>query len=170
MSENDKNSSVNKTSQRLKLAPTLTLLNGNTVRVLTKGDSTDQRLTVIEYVDTTCGSPPPFTRHDFIEVFAVQKGRLMFQYLGEAPFIVLAGDAVTVPSGFSHTFWNPDNQPLHLVLACTPAGLDGFFEAVHDVAVRVKKGDILPTDAVNSVAELRIKYGIEETAPAPCVE
>ncbi|HAY44908.1 MAG TPA: hypothetical protein DCY55_01330, partial [Gammaproteobacteria bacterium] len=71
--------------------PTLTLFNGNTVRVLTPGQSTDKRLTVIEYVDFTRGNPPPFTRHEFIEVFSVLEGRLAFQYLGEEPFYVLAG-------------------------------------------------------------------------------
>ena len=147
--------------------PTLTLFNGNTVRVLTPGQSTDKRLTVIEYVDFTRGNPPPFTRHEFIEVFSVLEGRLAFQYLGEEPFYALAGNAVTVPSGLSHTFWNPDEQSLGIMLVCTPAGLDGFFEAIHHQAKKLTAGEIGKDEVSSIMANLRVEYGVEETAAAP---
>ena len=146
---------------------TLTLLNGNTIRILTAGKDTDKRLTVIDYVDFTCGNPPPFTRHEFIEVFTVLEGRLAFQYLGESFFYVSAGDAVTVASGLSHTFWNPDEQPLHIMLACTPAGLDEFFEAIHREMEKLTAGEIEQAEIGACMARLRLEHGIEETAAAP---
>jgi mannose-6-phosphate isomerase-like protein (cupin superfamily) len=170
MSNNDRDSSVGRPSKEAEEIPTLTLLNGNTVRVLTRGETTDQRLTVIDYIDTTCGNPPPFTRHDFIEVFTVLEGRLFFQYLGEVPFCLSVGDAVTVPSGLSHTFWNPDDQPVHILLVCTPAGLDGFFEAIHRETVRLKAGEIGQAEVGTSMERLRVEYGIQETAAAPDID
>ena len=167
MSDGDQRSNNGDISSRTADVPTLTLFNGNTVRVLTSGQSTDQRLTVIEYVDFTRGNPPPFTRHDFIEVFSVLEGRLAFQYLDEPPFYVLAGNAVTVPSGLSHTFWNPDDQPSRIMLVCTPAGLDGFFEAIHREAEKLKTGEIGQDQVSSIMAKLRIEYGVEETAAAP---
>ena len=159
MSEND--------HQKMEVIPTLTLLNGNTIRILTPGKTTDNRLTVIDYVDFTRGNPPPFTRHEFIEVFTVLEGRLAFQYLGESVFYVSAGDAVTVASGLSHTFWNPDEQPLHIMLACTPAGLDRFFEAIHREMERLTAGEIEQAEISACMAKLRVEHGIEETAAAP---
>jgi mannose-6-phosphate isomerase-like protein (cupin superfamily) len=170
MSDSDQSFNNGDTSKGVEFVPLLTLLNGNTVRVLTHGKTTDQRLTVIEYVDFTCGNPPPFTRHEFIEVFSVLEGRLAFQYLGEAPFYVSAGDAVTVPSGLSHTFWNSDDQPLRIMLVCTPAGLDSFFEAIHCEAEKLKAGEIGQHEVSSSMAKLRVKYGIEETAGAPGID
>ncbi|MBT7953256.1 MAG: cupin domain-containing protein [Gammaproteobacteria bacterium] len=159
MSEND--------HQEMEVIPTLTLLNGNTIRILTPGKYTDNRLTVIDYVDFTRGNPPPFTRHEFIEVFTVLEGRLAFQYLGESVFYVSAGDAVTVPSGLSHTFWNPDEQASHIMLACTPAGLDRFFEAIHREMERLTAGEIEKAEIGACMERLRVEHGIEETAAAP---
>lgn len=149
------------------VAPTLTLLNGNTIRILSHGRVTKKRLTVIDYVDYTCGNPPPFTRHDFIEVFTVLEGRLAFQYLHETVFYVSPGDAVTVPGGLSHTFWNPDKKPLHILLTCSPAGLDGFFEDIHRAMERLKTGEMKQSEIGASMERLRVKHGIEQTAPAP---
>jgi mannose-6-phosphate isomerase-like protein (cupin superfamily) len=160
---------VNEIEHNEVVAPTLTMLNGNTIKILTQGKTTGQRLTVIDYHDFTRGNPPPFTRHDFIEVFTVLDGRLAFQYLNEPAFYLSAGDAVTVPSGLSHTFWNPDAQPLHILLACTPAGLDSFFEAIHAEMQKLKAGEIEQTEITETMARLRIEHGIEETAPAPDV-
>ena len=167
MSENDHKDKVGKIQEEAEVIPTLTLLNGNTIRILTHGKTTAMRLTVIDYVDFTRGNPPPFTRHEFIEVFTVLEGRLAFQYQGESVFYVSPGDAVTVASGLSHTFWNPDEQPLHILLACTPAGLDSFFEAIHREMERVTIGELEPAEIGACMERLRVEHGIEETAAAP---
>lgn len=158
---------MNETQHNKEVAPTLTLLNGNTIKILTRGTNTDQRLTVIDYHDFTRGNPPPFTRHDFIEVFTVLDGCLAFQYLNEPVFYLSAGEAVTVPGGLSHTFWNPDEQPLHILLTCTPAGLDSFFEAIHAEMQKLTAGIIEQSEIAETMARLRLEHGIEETAPAP---
>ena len=147
--------------------PSFTLLNGNTVRILSAGDDTEGRLTVIDYVDHTQGNPPPFTRHDFIETFNVLEGRLAFQYQDEPFFLVTAGSTVTVADGRSHTFWNPDDKPLHLILACTPAGLDRFFEAIHNVMEKFRTGGVSKDEFDANMRRIRKEHQIEQTAPSP---
>ncbi len=143
------------------------LPNGNEVRILTAGTSTDQRLTVIDYVDYTRGNPPPFTRHDFIEVFTVVSGTLAFQYDGEEAFSVSAGKAETVASGRSHTFWNPQNTPLRILLACTPAGLDSFFMDIHTEITRLQDEKLEESALTQRIDQLRSRHGIEVTNPPP---
>ena len=149
---------------------TLTLLNGNTVNILTSGKDVDQKLTVIDYVDYTQGNPPPFTRHDFVEVFTVLEGRLAFQYQDEAVFQLEAGQSVTVASGLSHTFWNPDKDPLRILLACSPAGLDSFFMAIHSEMEKFKAGKIEQSQFGAIMDTLRAEYGIEIIAAAPVID
>ncbi len=167
MKEYNQKPNVGETAKELEIKPALTLLNGNSIRILTHGKDTDKRLTVIDYYDFSRGNPPPFTRHDFIEVFTVLSGRLAFQYLGEPVFYVSPGDAVTVPSQRSHSFWNPDEHALHIMLACTPAGLDSFFEAIHRERQRLIAGEVGQSEIGACMARLRREYGIEETADAP---
>ncbi len=150
-------------------AETLTLLNGNTVKILTSGDDSGQSLTVIDYHDYTQGNPPPFTRHDFVEVFTVLEGRLAFQYQDEAVFQLEAGNAVTVASGLPHTFWNPDKNPLRILLACAPSGLDSFFKSIHAEMEKFKAGEIEPDQFGSIMDRLRSEHGIEITAAAPVV-
>lgn len=167
MKKTGKEHHVSNVPELTDVVPTLTLLNGNTIRILTHGRVTENRLTVIDYVDYTRGNPPPFTRHDFVEVFTVLEGHLAFQYPGETAFYVPPGDAVTVPGGLSHTFWNPDEEPLHILLACTPAGLERFFEEIHLEMERLKAGTMKQSEIVANMEKLRVKHGIEQTAPAP---
>ena len=143
------------------------LPNGNEVRILTPGTSTDQRLTVIDYVDYTRGNPPPFTRHDFVEVFTVLSGTLAFQYDGEEAFTVTEGTAETVASGRSHTFWNPLDTPLRILLACTPAGLDSFFMDIHTEFTRLQGDKLEESSLAEQIAQLRSRHGIEVTNPPP---
>ncbi|NKB36035.1 MAG: cupin domain-containing protein [Gammaproteobacteria bacterium] len=150
--------------------PILTLLNGNTVKILTSGRETEQSLTVIDYVDYTQGNPPPFTRHEFVEVFTVLEGRLAFQYQGEAVFHVDAGNTVTVASGLAHTFWNPDKDSLRILLACSPAGLDSFFTAIHAEMEKFKAGEIEQSQFTSIMDRLRSEHGIEITAAAPLID
>jgi mannose-6-phosphate isomerase-like protein (cupin superfamily) len=145
----------------------LTFFNNNTIRILTHGRETENALTVIDYVENPNGNPPPFTRHDFVEVFTVLEGRLAFQFLDEAVFHVLPGEAVTVASGLSHSFWNPDQIPMHVIIACSPAGLENFFQEVHAVLGNVKKGGVAEDEKNQLIDAIREKYGIEITADPP---
>ena len=154
----------------MRATPVLTLPNGNIARILTAGSETTQQLTVIDYTDFTLGNPPPFTRHDFIETFTVLDGNLAFQYQDEESFLVKAGSTVTVADGRSHTFWNPAEQPLRILLSCTPAGLDSFFQALHHEREKLLAGDIDKETMLASIDKFRESHGIEKTAPPPAID
>jgi mannose-6-phosphate isomerase-like protein (cupin superfamily) len=145
----------------------LTFFNNNTIRILSHGRDTKDSLTLIDYVENPGASPPPFTRHEFVEVFTVLEGRLAFQFQDEEVFHVSPGNAVTVAHGESHSFWNPDKTPLHVLIACSPAGLEKFFEEVNGVLQKIENGFIAEKDRSNIIDSLRIKHRIEQTAPAP---
>lgn len=146
--------------------PWLNTLMGQNVRVKTPGSATDGRVTVIEAVEPPHSPPPVFTRHAFIEMFLVVKGALTFQFLHEEAFVLEAGQMVTVPGFRPHSFWNDGDDPAHVMLICTPAGLDRFFEA-SDRLLRRMLPDTTDTDELKEeMARLREEYGLEHVVPA----
>ncbi len=147
--------------------PWLKTLMGQNVRVMTPGSATEGRVTVIEAIEPPHSPPPVFTRHAFIEMFLVVRGALTFQFLHESAFVLEAGQMVTVPSFRPHSFWNDGDEPARIMLICTPAGLDRFFQA-SDRLLRRMPADTSESDALKSeMARLRVAYGLEHVAPAP---
>ena len=140
---------------------------GQNVRVMTPGSATKGRVTVIEAVEPPHSPPPVFTRHAFIEMFLVVKGALTFQFLHESAFVLEAGHMVTVPGWKPHSFWNDSDDPARTMLICTPAGLDGFFEA-SDRLLRRMPVDMSDPDVLKwEMDRLREAFGLEHVAPAP---
>ena len=147
--------------------PWLKTLMGQNVRVMTPGSATEGRVTVIEAVEPPHSPPPVFTRHAFIEMFLVVKGVLTFQFLHESAFVLEAGEMVTVPGWKPHSFWNDGDDPARIMLICTPAGLDRFFEA-SDRLLRRMPVDTSDPDVLNGEMDrLRAAFGLEHVAPAP---
>ena len=147
--------------------PWLKTLMGQNVRVKTPGSATEDRVTVIEAVEPPHSPPPVFTRHAFIEMFLVVRGGLTFQFLHESAFVLEAGQMVTVTSYRPHSFWNDGEAPAWIMLICTPAGLDRFFEA-SDRLLRRMSPDTTDPDALKAeMARLREEFGLEHVGPPP---
>ncbi len=147
--------------------PWLKTMMGQNVRVMTPGTATEGRVTVIEAVEPPHSPPPVFTRHAFIEMFLVVKGALTFQFLHESAFVLEAGRMVTVPGWKPHSFWNDGDAPAHVMLICTPAGLDRFFEASDRLLRRMPADTSDPEELEAEMARLRVAYGLEHVAAAP---
>lgn len=147
--------------------PWLNTLMGQNVRVLTPGSATEGRVTVIEAVEPPHSPPPVFTRHAFIEMFLVVKGALTFQFLHESAFVLEAGKMVTVPGWKPHSFWNDGDDPAHVMLICTPAGLDRFFEESDLLLRRMPPDTSDPEELNKGMARLREEFELEHVAPAP---
>ncbi len=145
----------------------LNTLMGQNVRVKTPGSATEDRVTVIEAVEPPHSSPPVFTRHAFIEMFLVVRGALTFQFLHESAFVIEAGQMVTVPGYRPHSFWNEGADPAVVMLICTPAGLDRFFEASDRLLRRMPPDSADSDDLKAEMARLREEFGLEHVAPAP---
>ena len=147
--------------------PWLKTMMGQNVRVMTPGTATEGRVTVIEAVEPPHSPPPVFTRHAFIEMFLVVKGALTFQFLHESAFVLEAGRMVTVPGWKPHSFWNDGDDPAHVMLICTPAGLDRFFEASDRLLRRMPADTSDPEELEAEMVRLRVAYGLEHVVPAP---
>ena len=147
--------------------PWLNTLMGQNVRVRTPGAATEGRVTVIECVEPPHSPPPVFTRHAFIEMFLVVRGALTFQFLHESAFVLETGQMVTVPGWKPHSFWNEGDEPARIMLICTPAGLDRFFEASDRLLLRMPSETSDPEELKAEMARLRDEFGLEHVAPAP---
>lgn len=147
--------------------PWLNTLMGQNVRVKTPGSATEERVTVIECVEPPQSPPPVFTRHAFVEMFLVVKGALTFQFLHESAFVLEAGQMVTVPGWKAHSFWNDGDDPARIMLICTPAGLDRFFEASDRLIRRMPADTADPDELKVEIARLREEFGLEHVAPPP---
>ncbi len=147
--------------------PWLNTLMGQNVRVKTPGSATEDRVTVIEAVEPPHSPSPVFTRHAFIEMFLVVKGALTFQFLHKSAFVLDAGQMVTVPSYRPHSFWNDGDDPALIMLICTPAGLDRFFEASDRLLRRMPPDTVDPEVLKEEMDCLREEFGLEHVAPPP---
>ncbi len=147
--------------------PWLNTLMGQNVRIKTPGSATEDRVTVIEAVEPPHSPPPVYTRHAFIEMFLVVEGALTFQFLHESAFVLESGQMVTVPSFRPHSFWNDGDEPARIMLICTPAGLDRFFEA-SDRLLRRMPADTCDPEALQAeMARLRDEFGLDHVAAPP---
>lgn len=146
----------------------LNTLTGTRIRVRTPGAETQNRVTVIEYIEPPNSTPPVFTRHEFVEVFCVLSGTLVFQFLDEARFEVSAGSDVTCPSWKPHSFWNETDEPVTVLLICTPSGLDEFFLESDRLLRQQGVSDDGQSDALQlAMKELRTRHGLEHVGVPP---
>jgi len=146
--------------------PWFKTLTGSKIRIRTPGTDTENRLTVVEFVEPPNSNPPVFTRHEFIEVFCVVSGTLTFQFLGDQKFQLTDGDSVTCQSFRPHSFWNNTTEPVTVLLFCTPAGLDRFF-IESDALLTQYAGNTRSEDYTVAMKSLRMKHGLEHVGESP---
>jgi quercetin dioxygenase-like cupin family protein len=77
------------------------------------GEELGARVSII-LVDTPPGRGPSLHRHQYEEVFAVQKGEVTFT-IGDVERVARAGDVIVVPPGTPHGFVNSGDEPLGMV-------------------------------------------------------
>ena len=81
-------------------------------------------------MDNTVGAGaqgPPLHHHDFDEAFYVLDGELTFQ-LGDELLTRRAGELAFAPRGAVHAFANPSGADARMLLICTPAGFERYFD------------------------------------------
>lgn len=99
--------------------------------LVTGAKSADSYFTLI--VDVGPGSgPPPHIHHCEEEQFFVLDGQLTFS-VGDRTFVATTGDFIHIPRGTVHWFTN-GSQPSQLLATFAPAGIEGFFREVGEVA------------------------------------
>jgi len=94
-----------------------------------RGDDTQGRLSIVEFVMPAGLEGPPLHTDNHDEVFIVLNGDMTFQ-VGDN--VVQAGDGsiVFAPENARHTFANHAVRPARFLVMFSPAGFEGFFAEV----------------------------------------
>lgn len=91
------------------------------------GEETGGKLTSFLEVTPPGGGPPPHYHDGEDEWFFPIEGRVEFFLDGEWEEVPLQ-TVVFVPRGTVHTFRNPGDQPLQMLIHTSPSGFEVFFE------------------------------------------
>jgi quercetin dioxygenase-like cupin family protein len=93
------------------------------------GRDTDGVLSSVESHDLPGGGPPPHIHSREDETFQVLEGEYEFSVDGKS-FIAETGSTVYAPRGIPHTYRCLGPASGRLMCVITPAGFEGFFEAI----------------------------------------
>src|SRR5260221_3105194 len=103
------------------------------ITVKTDGTSTRDAYSMFEYsVPARTDGPPPHihTRED--ESFICLAGRLDV-HLGGEDFVLEHGDYLYLPRDVVHAFRNPYPEESRIISVVSPAGLEGYYQALADM-------------------------------------
>lgn len=91
------------------------------------GEDTDGNLCLFSEITPPGGGPPPHIHRAEDEWFFPLEGRVEFFKEGSWSEVPL-GTVIFVPQGLVHTFRNPGDSPLKMLMGISPAGIEVFFE------------------------------------------
>ena len=132
-------------------------LMGNQANILVTGDETGSAMTIIEYVVAPRGVTPPPHRHAFAEAFYVLEGVLGVR-IGDQTCEALPGSTVFIPGEMPHTWYNAGDLPARVLITCTPAGLESYFEDLHELLRQQPPGPPNLTELMPHIQALWAKY------------
>jgi quercetin dioxygenase-like cupin family protein len=93
------------------------------------GRDTGGVISAVESHDVPGGGPPPHIHHREDETFQVLEGDYEFTVDGKR-FVAKPGTTIFAPRGIPHTYRYLGQTPGRLMCVITPAGFEGFFEAI----------------------------------------
>jgi mannose-6-phosphate isomerase-like protein (cupin superfamily) len=100
------------------------------INVLLRSEDSAGHISVMANVVKGDFAGPPLHHHDFDETFYIIEGELTFQ-LGDEIFTRGAGELAFAPRNIPHTYANRSGAPARLILICTPAGFERYFDKLH---------------------------------------
>ena len=95
---------------------------------------------------------PPHIHYREDELSYVVRGRIGVR-IGDRDYLAGPGSYVFKPRNIPHTFWNPGDEPAHLLEFIWPAGFENFFAALGELAATCP-----PEEFVERRAELARDY------------
>ena len=93
------------------------------------GRDTGGVVSAVESHDVPGGGPPPHIHSREDETFQVLDGEYEFKVDGQS-FMAKKGTTIFAPRGIPHTYRYLGKVPGRLMCIITPAGFEGFFDAV----------------------------------------
>lgn len=121
------------------------------------GGDTGGVVSAVESHDVPGGGPPPHIHHREDETFQVLEGDYEFTVDGKS-FVAGKGTTIFAPRGIPHAYRYVGQAPGRLMCVITPAGFEGFFEAIGALTPREQQ-DI---PAVIAIAK---QFGLEILPP-----
>ena len=125
------------------------------------GRDTGGVVSAVESHDVPNGGPPPHIHHREDETFQVLEGDYEFTVDGKS-FVATKGTTIFAPRGIPHTYRYLGQSPGRLMCVITPAGFEGFFEAI---------GALTPEQQqdIRRVITIAKEFGLEILPPAGVV-
>jgi quercetin dioxygenase-like cupin family protein len=121
------------------------------IDVRLRGEETKGRLAVMENgVAGDFAGPPLHVHPDFDETFYVLEGELVFQ-LGDERLSAPSGTLVFAPGETPHTYANHSGKEARILLLCTPAGFEGYFDRL-----AAEMNGVEPPEPSGSIPEVRV--------------
>lgn len=118
------------------------------------GDQTGGTLCLFTEVTPPGGGPPPHLHQAEDEWFLPLEGRVEFFVGGEWNEASL-GSVVYVPQGTVHTFRNPGEEPLKMLMGISPAGIESFFSRCAELFAQPEPPEM------DRIATLGAEFGIQ---------
>jgi mannose-6-phosphate isomerase-like protein (cupin superfamily) len=98
------------------------------VNVRLHGQQSDGHVSLTEFLVTSGSGGPPLHLHPgHAEGFYILQGELTVQ-VGDDRLTGGAGTFVFAPPGTAHTFANFSGRDVRMLVVCTPAGFEAYFE------------------------------------------
>jgi len=118
------------------------------------GQETDGKFCMFTEVTPPGGGPPPHLHQAQEEWFYPLEGQVEFFVDGGWQEASL-GTTVYVPRGTVHTFRNPGDTPLKMLMGISPAGIGTFFERCAEEFARPEPPEMA------QIAAIGAEFGIE---------
>ena len=121
------------------------------------GRDTGGIVSVVESHDVPGGGPPPHLHHREDETFQILEGDYEFTVDGKT-IVAKPGTTLFAPRGVAHTYRYLGKTPGKLMCVITPAGFEGFFEAIGALSPQQQQD-------IPRVMEIAKAFGLEILPP-----
>ena len=97
------------------------------INVILRGEDSGGKVAIMDNAVSAGAAGPPLHHHGFDEAFYVLEGELTFQ-LGDELFTRGKGELAFAPRDVPHTFANRSGAEARVLIVCTPAGFERYFD------------------------------------------
>ncbi len=137
---------------------------GDTYTFKGTAENTGGSLLLFEASVPPQGGPPPHIHHREDEAYYVLEGKIEVLQ-ADHTFVAEAGSFVFIPKGTLLGFKNVGTKTARFLIMATPAGLEGFFEAVGQPAQEGKTAPPPGPEEIERAVAAAPKYGMEVPPP-----